>query len=406
MIDISSHTALELEQEKSSGFQLSRVLTIVGAHFTHDTYTAFLAPLLPSLIEKLSLTYTQAGSLSAFTQLPSLLNPVIGYLDDKVNLRVMVILAPAATATLMSLLGIAPNYLDLVVLLLITGFSSACFHAIAPAMIARSSGNQVGKGMSLQMAGGELGRTVGPLLASWALLHFTLGGMFPIAIPGWITSLAVFFRFRSIPVHVEKQNSIREVLPALRRLFIPLIGVTFFRSFLVTALGVYLPTLMESEGASIWKAGTTLAIYEFAGVVGAFVGGTLSDKLGRKPVLIAVSVLAPITMLFFLQAGSWLIIPILILSGIFSLSAQPVMLAIVQDHFPSHRSIGNGLYMTISFICLSLSSVGIGILADHYGLHQAFEWTAIFGFVAAVLAFFIPKVPNITPDQYMPDMKE
>jgi FSR family fosmidomycin resistance protein-like MFS transporter len=390
MTDISSRTSLELEQDNSSGFQLNRVLTIVSAHLTHDTYTAFLAPLLPNLIEKLSLTYTQAGSLLAFTQLPSILDPIIGYLDDKINLRIFVIFAPAVTATMMSLLGIAPSYLNLVVLLFITGLSSAAFHSIAPAIIARSSGNQVGKGMSLQMAAGELGRTVGPLLASWALLTFTLGGMFPVAIPGWIASLAVFIRLRGIPVHIKKQNSIREVLPVVRQLFIPLVSVAFFRSFLVTALGVYLPTLLEGEGASIWKAGTTLAIYEFAGVIGAFLGGTLSDKLGRKPVLFSVSILAPITLLIFLQASSWLIIPILILSGFFNLSAQPIMLAIVQDHFPTYRSIGNGIYMTFSFICLSLSSVGIGMLADRFGLHQAFEWTAIFGFVASLLVFFIP----------------
>jgi FSR family fosmidomycin resistance protein-like MFS transporter len=260
-------------------------------------------------------------------------------------------------------------------------------------MIARSSGKQVGKGMSMYMAAGELGRTVGPLLASWALLTLTLGKMFPLAVIGWIASLAIFIRFRGIPVHVEKQNSIREVLPIVRRLFIPLVGIALFRSFLITGLGVYLPTLLEGEGASIWKAGSTLAIYQFAGVIGAFLGGTVSDKLGRKPVLLTVSFLAPITVLIFLRSSGWLIIPILIVSGLLNLSAQPILLAIVQDHFPTHRSVGNGLYITFNFICLSLSAIGIGILADQMGLHQAFEWTAFSGFVAAFLVLLLPKAP-------------
>jgi FSR family fosmidomycin resistance protein-like MFS transporter len=393
MTGIITPASSKLEKAKSSVFQLDRVLTIISAHFTHDTFTAFLAPLLPSLIDKLSLSYTQAGSLAAFTQLPSLLNPIIGYLDDKINLPFLVALAPAVTATMMSLLGISPNYLSLVVLLFITGLSSAGFHSIAPAMIARSSGKQVGKGMSMYMAAGELGRTVGPLLASWALLTLTLGKMFPLAVIGWIASLAIFIRFRGIPVHVEKQNSIREVLPIVRRLFIPLVGIALFRSFLITGLGVYLPTLLEGEGASIWKAGSTLAIYQFAGVIGAFLGGTVSDKLGRKPVLLTVSFLAPITVLIFLRSSGWLIIPILIVSGLLNLSAQPILLAIVQDHFPTHRSVGNGLYITFNFICLSLSAIGIGILADQMGLHQAFEWTAFSGFVAAFLVLLLPKAP-------------
>ena len=397
MTEIASPSALDIEKKEGTSFHMDRVLAIISAHFIHDTYSAFLAPLLPNLIEKLSLTYTQAGSLSAITQLPSLLNPIIGYLDDKVNLRIFVILAPAVTATTMSCLGIAPNYLSLVLLLFITGLSIAAFHAPSPAMIARASGQQVGRGMSLYMAAGELGRTVGPLLASWALLTFTLGGMFPIAILGWIASLMIFIRFRGIPVHVEKQTGFRVVIPIARRLFLPLIMITFFRSFLTTGLGVYLPTLLESEGASIWKAGSTLAIYQFAGVVGAFLGGTVSDSLGRKPVLFATSFIAPIMVLVFLKTSGWLIIPVLILSGLFGLSSQPIMLAIVQDQLPHHRSIGNGIYMAINFICMSLAAICIGALADYIGLRQAFLWTAISGLISAPWVFFLPRTPITSP---------
>jgi FSR family fosmidomycin resistance protein-like MFS transporter len=397
MTEISSPSSLDVEKGNDVSFHIDRVLTIISAHFIHDTYSSFLAPLLPKLIEKLSLSYTQAGSLSAMIQLPSLLNPIIGYLDDKVNLRIFVILAPAVSATTMSCLGLVPNYLSLVMLLFITGMSIAAFHSPSPAMIARASGHQVGRGMSFFMAAGELGRTVGPLLASWALLTFTLKGMFPIAIPGWIASLAIFIRFKGIPVHVEKQTGFREVLPIAHRLFLPLIGITFFRSFLITGLGVYLPTLLEGEGASIWKAGTTLAIYQFAGVIGALLGGTVSDRLGRKSVLFTVSFLAPIMVLIFLKTSGWLIIPALILSGLFGLSSQPIILAIVQDQLPTHRSIGNGLFMAINFICLSLAAVGIGILADHWGLRQSFLWTVISGFIVTPLIFLLPKDPSLTP---------
>lgn len=405
MTELISPSSLELEKEEGSRFQMDRVLTIISAHFIHDTYSAFLAPLLPNLIEKLSLTYTQAGFLSTVAQLPSLLNPIIGYLDDKVNLRIFVTLAPAISATTMSCLGVAPNYLSLVILLFITGMSIAAFHAPSPAMIARASGNYVGRGMSLYMAGGELGRTIGPLLASWGLLALTLDKMFPIAIPGWIASIAILIRFRGIPVHVEKQAGFREVLPAARRLFMPLIAIIFFRSFLITGLGVYLPTLLEGEGASIWKAGTTLAIYQFAGVVGAILGGTISDRLRRKPVLFTVSLLAPIMVFGFLITSGWMTIPILILAGLFGLSAQPITLAIVQDHLPTHRSIGNGLFMALNFICLSTAAIGIGVLGDRVGLRQAFLWTAISGLMVSPLVILIPRASNRISKVQQPNME-
>ncbi len=394
MAGVTSPSSVQVDQAKGTGFQLSRVLTIISAHFIQDTYSAFLAPLLPNLIEKLSLSYTQAGFLSAITPIPSLLNPVIGYLDDKVNLRILVILAPAISATTMSMLGMAPNYLTLVVVLFIAGLSIASFHAISPSMVARSSGVQVGKGMSLFMAAGELGRTVGPLFAAWALLTFTLGKMIPVAIPGWIASLIIYFRYKGIPVHVAKQTGFGEVLPLARRLFVPLVALIFFRSFMITGMGVFLPTLLQSEGASIWKADLTLAIYQLAGVAGAFLGGTISDRLGRKPVLFAVSLLAPIMVLIFLDSLGWLGLPALILAGLFALSSQPIALAIVQDHFPNHRSVANGFFMAFSFLCLSISSVGIGIFADRLGLHQAFQLAAFAGLLAAPLVFFLPPSPG------------
>ena len=394
MTGLISPSSLEVEKAKTSPFQLNRVLTIISAHFIHDTYSAFLAPLLPNLIEKLSLTYTQAGSLSAITQLPSLLNPIIGYLDDKVNLRIFIILAPAISATTMSCLGLTSGYLSLVMLLFITGISIAAFHALAPAMIARSSGQQVGRGMSLFMAAGELGRTVGPLLAAWGLLTFTLQGMFPIAIPGWIASVAIFIRFKGIHVHVERQTGFRDLLPFARRLFLPLFGIMFFRSFLTTGLGVYLPTLLQGEGASIWKADTTLAIYQLAGVFGAILGGTISDRLDRKPVLFTVSFIAPIMIMAFLRTHGRSVIPVLILAGLFVLSSQPIMLAIVQDQLPTHRSMGNGVFMTLNFICLSISAVVIGMLGDRLGLRQAFHWIAIAGLLASPLVLFIPRSPH------------
>jgi FSR family fosmidomycin resistance protein-like MFS transporter len=394
MTEISTTASVNQSKVDATRFQSDRVLTIISAHFINDTYSAFLAPLLPNLIEKLSLTYTQAGWLSAIMQLPSILNPVIGYLDDKINLRTLVIFAPAITATTMSCLGMAPSYISLLIILFITGLSISAFHAPSPSMIARVSGHQVGRGMSFYMAAGELGRTVGPLIASWGVLTLTLDGMFPIAIPGWIASILIYIRFRGIPVHVEKQTGFSEVMPTARKLFPPMVGIIFFRSFLITGLGVYLPTLLQSEGATIWSAGISLAVYQLAGVFGAMLGGTVSDQFGRKPVLFTVSLLAPITMLFFLNASGWMIIPVLILAGLLSLSSQPILLAIVQDQLPNHRSIGNGLFMAINFIFLSLSAVIIGMVGDRIGLRQAFLWTAIAGLVSVPFVLFLPSNPT------------
>jgi len=145
-------------------FHTRKILILSICHFIHDTYSSFFAPLLPLLIEKLSLTLTQAGFLSTVMQLPALMNPLLGSLADRTSVRYFIILAPATTAIPMCLLGLAPSYGVLLILLFITGISVAAFHVPAPVMISRLAGDRKGKGMSFFMTGGELARALGPVI--------------------------------------------------------------------------------------------------------------------------------------------------------------------------------------------------------------------------------------------------
>jgi FSR family fosmidomycin resistance protein-like MFS transporter len=378
-------------------FHSSKALTISGGHFTHDTFSAFLAPLLPLIIEKLSLSLTMAGTLSAMTQLPSILNPAIGYLDEKKNLRTLMFFAPALTATLICTIGLAPNYGTLVFILFLTGVSSAIFHALAPALMARISGSRLGMGMSYFMAGGEAGRTLGPIFAVSLVSLLTLQGIFPVALVGWGVSVLIFLRFRFTAVTTVKSSGFKNILPHFSSFFIPIFLITLSRGFIISSLGIYLPTLLKSQGENLWAAGTSLAIYQFAGVIGALSSGTLSDRFGRKRILFITMFISSLLLLLFLNLQGWMVILILILLGFLNLSFQPVMLALTQDHFPHTRSVANGVYMALSFISLSTASIVIGILGDKFGLHGAFQWSAIISLLALPVLLFVPQKP-IVPD--------
>jgi len=251
--------AVENESRKNK-FEAGQVLTISSGHFIHDVYSAFLAPLLPTLIEKMSLSLTQAGSLSAFMQIPAIMNPLIGHFADKYNLRYLVIIAPALTATLMSIMGLAQSYTVLAILLLLTGVSVAFFHAPAPAMVGQISGRRLGKGMSWFMGGGELARTVGPLVAVWAYSTWALEGMYRVMVIGWLTTAILIWRLRNIPIRARKQGSLQSVLPKLRTLFLPLGIIIFFRMFMVVSMTTYLPTFMKQNGASLFRGSLFLSI--------------------------------------------------------------------------------------------------------------------------------------------------
>ncbi len=388
---MSSSTYLESTRQTEESFHTDQVLTIVSGHFIHDTYSAFVAPLLPLIIEKLSLSLTLAGSLTAFVQLPAIINPFVGYLADKISLRYFVIFAPAVTATLISSLGFANTYWALALILLLSGLSSALFHAPAPAMVGRISGDRVGKGMSWFMAGGELGRTLGPLLAVWAVSMWTLEGMFRVAILGWATSLLLLWRLKDVAGKTEKAGQVRALLPKLKTLYLPLTIVIFLRMFLQVNISTYLPTFLNSEGASLVLAGASLSILEIAGVGGALISGTLSDRLGRKPLLVVAIIASSLLTLAFLSVGGWLRILTLLLLGFFALSTGPVFLALVQDNVPNNRAIGNGLYISISFLVRSLVLLLLGIIGDAWGLRAGYYLSIGLSVAAIPFVFMLPN---------------
>ena len=374
-------------------FQIGQVLIFAMGHLIHDTFSSFLAPLLPLFIDKLGLSLTMAGSLSVFQRLPSLSNPFIGLLADRVSLKWFVILAPTVTAVTMSLIGAAPTYTILVVLLFVSGISSSAWHVPSPVMTAKASGSKIGQGMSLFMLGGELARTVGPLLAVSAVSLWGLEGIWRMIPLGVAASILLYWRLRKVTVNPKtaKTGSLIETWQVLRRALLPIIGIIFARSFMTSALSTFLPTFLTGEGKSLWFASGSLSLMEFAGALGALTTGTISDRLGRRQVLTFIMLMSPLTMLFFLAVEGWLSILSLVLLGFLAFSTTPVMMAIVQEHGRDRPATANGLYMAAGFLIRSAVVVLIGAAADRWGLQTTFQWSAILGFLGLPFAWLLPK---------------
>lgn len=400
-LETSRHELVETAVSKpipppaEAEFQTDQVMTIAGGHFVHDTYSAFLSPLLPVLQEQLSTNYALTGSLAIFAQIASLLNPFIGHLADKISLRYFIILAPAITGTLMSVIGLTSSYAGLAMLLFASGISVAAFHAPAPAMVARVSGGRVGKGMSIFMAAGELGRTVGPIVAVAGVNWFGMGGIWRLALVGWLVSGILYYRLRNIsarPVAAGERPSWQSIWPKAKQIFPVLTWLMLARVFMQVALTTYLPIFMSDVlDSSLWLAAASLTILEGAGVVGALATGTISDRLGRSRVLFYLLGSAPLLLIAFLYGPSWLALPLLIALGLTAITPQPVFLALVQDEFPDNRALANGLYLAMNFLIRALAIWVVGMLADRYGLTNAFLWSALLVFLGLPAIRFLPQ---------------
>ncbi len=375
-------------------FQTDKALVITAGHLTHDIFTSFLSPLLPLIIAKLGLSLTLAGTLASFQQLPSLINPLLGWLADRGSLRWFIILAPTITAITMSLIGIAPSYVVLSVLLLVAGVSTAVWHTPTPAMIARVSGRQVGQGMSFFMLGGSLAYTIGPLLGVAAVSWWGLEGIWRLIPLAMAASALLYWRTRDIAIArpaTQSNGSLADSWRELKRVFLPLSGIILAQGFMLAALATFLPTFMSSEGASLLMAGSALSIYEIAGGIGNLTSGTISDRLGRRRVLALALLVAPALMLLFLATQGWIKVLTLLAVGFTALSTGPVMMALVNEYSRDHPSTANGLYFALNFVSKSLIIILVGALGDRYGLHKTFQACALLGYAGLPFVLLLPR---------------
>jgi FSR family fosmidomycin resistance protein-like MFS transporter len=374
-----------------------KIYLISFAHFIHDIYSSFLAPILPILIEKLQLTYSLAGLLTIFFRSPSLFNPFIGLIIEKAGLKYFIIITPFLTAFTICFLGVVTNYYILAVLLILAGISAQFFHVPAPVVIKKISNGNTGIGMSFFMIGGESARTVGPIIIMTFVSIVGFDNIFVLIPFGFMISLLLYYQLKDIPDNYNNKSDKIEVKTAfkalnkLKKLFIVVFGVMLCKGFTASIIGAYLPIYLVENGLSLFVSGSSLSIVALSGVLGIMVTGPLSDKIGRKKVLFLTSIFSPIAMLLFLQSDGWMVFFLLFILGFVAFSSSPVIMALVQDLGGDIPAMVNGLFMTINFIIGAIIVMFAGKLSDYIGLNSTFYFCAFASFSGLPFLFFLSE---------------
>ena len=373
-------------------FQPLKTMVVSSAHMVHDTYAGFIAPLLPYLIERLSLLKVEAGMFLFLYQGASVFQPIIGNLGDKTNLRKYALIMPAITGIALSLLGTAPTYYFALMLCLIAGFSSASLHSILPALVARLSGKHVGKGISFWMVGGEIGIMLGPLMVAGVISLFTIKATPWLMIPGIAVSIVLSILLRNMPHHNVNAN-VQTKLPIkqLLAILLPLAGLMFMRAPLRASSEIYLPVYLIEKGVNKFLAGSSVSMLLGFGVLGTIVGGYWKDKYGFKKVIIGSVLVASVGMVIFSLTSGILQVISLAIVGTTSMMILPVGLAFIQENFPNNRSLANGSFLAVTFGLNAVAGVVTGFMYDKLGGNSTFLISGLVSFLGIPFIFLLPK---------------
>ena len=353
------------------------------AHLTHDIYTSFLAPVLPILIQKLGLSVTEASLLDVIRRIPALFNPYLALIVSRKDVRFFTIISPVTTAVFMSLIGVAPNYIILLILLFLAGISAQIFHISTPAIVKEVT-PKMGFGMSMFMVGGELARTIGPLIATAAISIWGIEGLFKTIFFAIFASIFLWWKLSKIKGNFTpkaKEKADFKIFIEYKNFFLIIAGFMFFQSFAKIFFAFYIPLYLTHIGETLTRANISLAFFQFFAIIGTFLAGNIADKIGNKKTLIYSTILAILSMPLFIFFH--LIYLPLIFLGLTLFSTGPVMLSII--HHKENSTALNGVYMMLAFLIPAVVTFLIGVLSDIIGLKNI--GILSFGFLFAAIVF-------------------
>ncbi|MFW6180457.1 MAG: MFS transporter [Spirochaetota bacterium] len=354
----------------------------VIAHFSHHLVAALLTPLLPYIRESFAIDYTRAGVLlMAFNlaygvgQLPG------GWLADRLGFARLMTAGITGVALCGVLAGLAPGFLVMAVSLALMGVLGGGYHPSASPLIStRVETRYRGRALGIHQVGGTASFFLGPIAAGGIAAALGWRGAFlAVSAPTMAFGVLFFLLLRrwktekgeeAAPVP-EEQAHWSGRLSAL----LPIMLLNVLTQVLVFTSLSFVPLYAVDElGAGKEAGAMMLSIAHSAGLWAGPLAGSLSDRMGKVPIILAAGLLAG-PMIFLLNHATlqWSIYPVLLMLGMCQYMGMPVTESYVITHAPRRRrSTILGVYYTVSRGGPGLMAPVMGYLIDRYRFSTAY----------------------------------
>ncbi|HQT60999.1 MULTISPECIES: MFS transporter [unclassified Acidiphilium] len=374
-----------------STVRYGRLAALSWLHFLNDGSANYLPGVLPAVLVAMGEPVSLAGTVMAALLIGQALQVGTGLLADRFGGRGFIAAGVLGTALAAALIGRSGSLALLLPALVLIGISNAMFHPQALAGARQLSGPRVGLGMSLFLVGGEVGRGLWPLIASFIVVTFGLKALSLLAIPAMASILLLW---AVLPVQPPRHVAAQPI--AWRRHLGPMSALVAFQSLRALAIfgtTTFLPVLWHLRGHSLTAGAALITVMLVVGIIGNVGGGHLADRIGRRPILAGSSLAgAALLAAFLLTSGAaqWIALGLL---GIALFATLPVGILVGQDIFPENRSLGSGIALGLSNGLAAVGLMGLGLISAAVPpLHILWLLVAIL-FAASLLALRLEHHP-------------
>lgn len=372
------------------------------SHFLNDTMQSLIASVYPILKDTYALDFAQIGMITlAFQFTASLLQPVVGHYTDKKAQPYSLSIGMASTFVGLLLLSAAHQYLVILIAAALVGLGSAVFHPESARIARLASGGRYGFAQSVFQLGGSFGTSMGPVLAAVIVVPFGQGSI------AWFSSiafLAIVILWRigrwyepQIKAKTAALVQAHPDAPSSRRVAVALlvlVALLFSKQLYVSSLSsYYIFYLIDRFGVSTQAAQIHLFIFLAANAVGAFLGGPLGDRFGRK-IVIWISILGALPFTLALPyAGLYASAVLSVIIGLIISSTTSSIIVFAQELVPHRFGMISGMFFGVAFGIGGLGAAALGKLADHTSIEFVYQICAYLPAIG-LLAVFLPKLPR------------
>jgi len=379
------------------------MIAIAIAHLINDTMQSVIPAMFPILKSELGLTFTQIGLISfVLNMFASALQPIVGFVSDKKPMPYALPIGMISSFIGIAILAFTTQYWVIIIAVLFLGFGSAIFHPEGSRVSFMAAGSKRGLAQSIYQVGGNSGQALAPLISAYILDIFgqrgaafvliaTTFGIFILSkIAGWYKKQLEQERLAknkrilvsSLPPLTKKQVGV-----ALTLLF----TIIFARSFYTTNItSFYVFYLMDHYDVSLRIGQILIFTFMAFGVVGTFFGGSLSDRIGRKNVIL-LSVVVPMPFCLALPyVPLWAATIFLVIIGTLIMISFSVTVVYAQELVPTKIGTMAGLTTGFAFGMGAIGAIVIGVLMDHKGIDFTMLIVSLLPLLLLV-AFFLPK---------------
>jgi FSR family fosmidomycin resistance protein-like MFS transporter len=382
------------------------VLLIISlVHLLNDSIQSVIPAIFPIIQQTLHLTYFELGCIAfANNFVASIMQPVIGWYTDSKPLPYLLPIGMAFT--LAGMLGLAFSFNLLLIILSVTlvGIGSAVFHPEASRVVVMAAGQRRGLSQSIFQVGGNAGQSLAPIMtilifvplgqfgAIWFTVIAAIAIILLMYIASWYRQQLLVYEF---PVRKERPEVAKKTNKKVGFALFLIVFLVFVRAFYGAGItNFYAFYLIENYGLSIKDAQFYVFLYLVAAAVGILSGGPLSDKLGKKNVILySMIASAPLSIILPHVSLAWTY-PLLLLNGFVVVSSFSVTLVYALELIPGKVGMISGMVFGLSFGMAALGAIALGGLADIMGLKFIM---VVCGFLPAlgILTVFLPSEKQI-----------